>query len=359
MSFQSGIVTSNAIIVTVDNRVYNAQSDHPNFKKLRQAYKDGSVEEFIEAYDVEKAIMTYVDNGEQLSSNIKIVNGEILYRDTLVHNQVVDTIQQMMSEDFNIGPMVQFLENLMLNPSHRSVNELWQFIEAMGLTITEDGCFLAYKSVNSNYMDKYSGTINNKPGATPDRLPRNEVDDNPNNHCSTGYHVGALPYAGPGGWYNGPEDKVVICKINPADVVSVPVDHSSQKLRCCYYESVGEFEGELKSAVYSGQVGDSYATQPPRPQEPTFVDAEDLLIGECYICDYEDIKGVTKTRYFMVEEEYAGRYVVELLEPELRCGEYRNFIASGMHNAMEWDGVDPEDNPCDYCIDNDCDECDL
>jgi broad specificity phosphatase PhoE len=41
----------------------------------------------------------------------------------------------------------------------------------------------------------------------------------------------------------------MICKIDPADVVSVPLDSEHQKVRCCKYEVVGEYDGDLIPAV--------------------------------------------------------------------------------------------------------------
>jgi hypothetical protein len=38
-------------------------------------------------------------------------------------------------------------------------------------------------------------------------------------------------------------NRVVIVKINPADVVSIPSDYKNTKGRCCRYEVIAEFEG--------------------------------------------------------------------------------------------------------------------
>lgn len=59
-------------------------------------------------------------------------------------------------------------------------------------------------------------------------------------------HVGSKSYAS--SFSNG--GKVVICKINPADVVCVPYDSSQQKMRVCKYVVVGEDGGELSSTVF-------------------------------------------------------------------------------------------------------------
>lgn len=365
--FQGAIVTPNSLIVNIDNKVYNAQSNHPNFKQLKEAYKAGDTNAFVEAFDVKEAVRTYVENGERKSTGVEIVGDQVLYNGQPVHNKVVETIQNMMSEGFDIKPMVKFLENMMKNPSYNSVKEMWKFIESMGLAITEDGCFLAYKTVREDYKDKYTGTIDNTPGQNPPRLERNQVDDNCNNACSHGYHVGALGYAGPGGWYNSHSDKVLICKVNPADVVSVPLDYSCQKMRCTYYEPVGDFKEEVKGPVYSGRVGDDYTYTPPCSRfEPEIVYNDEILEGNCYIGLYTKKDGSTSTRYFLIDEVRESDYVVELLEPEQCAGEYRIFRMDGLQEVRTWDGeTDPSDliNPwdeeeedrCEYCGECDCD----
>ena len=373
MKFQAGIVNPSSMVVNIDNKVYQVAVDHPNWDRLKDAYKAGDADAFLRDFDVKEAVKQYVEDGEVKDSKVTIEGDQVLYNGNPVHNSVTNAIQRMISEGFDIKPMVKFLENMMQCPSYNSIKEMWRFIEVTGLTITEDGCFLAYKAVRSDYTDKHTGRIDNKPGANPPRLERNQVDDNCNNACSHGYHVGALAYAGPDGWFHSPGDHIVICKVNPMDVVSVPYDCSSQKLRCCYYEPVGEFEGELKSAVYSGEVGDRYTSknQSQRGFKSECVDAYGLLEDSFYIGTYRKADGTASTRYFLVTEVYYNNrgYTVMLVEPEEYSGQYRTFHMDSLSQVMTWDGeTDPallndpyyepdedyyepdEDNEfCDYC----------
>lgn len=332
MKFDSSIVTNDALIVTIDNKVYNVSSDHVNFQKLKNAFKENDVESFINHYDVQESLSSFLDGDEEVSSGIEIVGEIVYYNSQPIHNSVTDAIVRMMREGFSIKPMVSFLENLMQNPSSRSVNELYDFLEVCKLTITEDGCFLAYKTVRDDYKDKYSGRIDNTPGnkAVP-RMDRNQVDDDCTRHCSHGYHVGALEYAGPGGWYNSPNDKVIICKINPKDVVSVPRDHDFQKLRCCYYEPVGEYNGPMVKSVYSGEVGDDYSEEPEEIYGDEFVEPEDMLEGIAYAATYR-----FKQRYFIVDHKKSGYVVAELIDPEECAGEFRTFRLDLLEDVEEF-----------------------
>jgi hypothetical protein len=130
--------------------------------------------------------------------------------------------------------MLLFVENMLQNPSKRAVDELFDFIEACDLPITEDGCFLAYKKVRGDYMDCRSGSIRNAVGDTPS-MERNMVDEDSSRTCSYGLHACSYEYLK---HFGGARCMVV--KINPKDCVSFPKDYNNSKLRCSGYEVVGE-----------------------------------------------------------------------------------------------------------------------
>jgi len=89
-------------------------------------------------------------------------------------------------------------------------------------------------------------------------VDRSKVDSNRNKHCSAGLHVGAIDYVTSYGGIsldnhdsndNDGGNQIVICKVNPADVVSVPSDAKFQKLRACRYEVVAIFEDVFDKSV--------------------------------------------------------------------------------------------------------------
>jgi hypothetical protein len=140
----------------------------------------------------------------------------------------------MLQDGFSVEPLVLFMENIMLNPSARAVNELYGFLERNNLPITPDGYFLAYKKVRDSYLDCYSGTIDNSVGQTPS-MQRNKVDDDKDRTCSYGLHFCSKEYLRSFGG-----SRTMILKINPRDVVSIPTDYNFSKGRACAYEVIGE-----------------------------------------------------------------------------------------------------------------------
>jgi hypothetical protein len=66
-------------------------------------------------------------------------------------------------------------------------------------------------------------------------MERNQVDDDKDHTCSTGLHFCSQDYLN---HFSG--ERVMILKINPRDVVSIPADYGDTKGRCCRYEVIGE-----------------------------------------------------------------------------------------------------------------------
>lgn len=242
MSF-SLIMDTKRFTTMFNNRSYTVQNDHPRYEDLLQAVKDGDDVAFLKAFTADRAVKEAFK-----TTGVEVKDGAVYFNGEAVHSALSRRIVEFAEKELPVAHMMTFLKNLMDNPSRRAVQELYTFLEHRNLPITEDGCFLAYKSVRENYLDKYSGTFDNSVGQTME-MPRNAVDDQADRTCSHGFHVGSLEYAGPGGFFNGHNDKVVIVKVNPKDAVSVPADHNAMKLRVCKYEVVGEYEHPLDDSL--------------------------------------------------------------------------------------------------------------
>jgi hypothetical protein len=178
----------------------------------------------------------------------------------------------MVKQGFPFEPMLNFLDNLSQNPSDHAVVELFDFMENKNMPITYDGCFLAYKAVREDYKDIYSGTFDNSIGSTC-QVARTTVDSNRDNGCGHGLHVGAIDYAKSYGGIDLDDDdkgggnRLMICKVNPRDVVSVPTDHKFQKLRCCRYEVVAEFDSIFDKVVHMTSDDVEYVQRKQRNRE--------------------------------------------------------------------------------------------
>jgi hypothetical protein len=240
----SGVIISDSgtITVSVNGKLFSFANDHMNYNLVKEALKKNDLDSIEKLADIPKSVTAYT------GAAVVVKDGMVLYKDKPLDNSLTRRILNLMNEGFPFEPMLKFLENLMLNPSCHAVKELYGFLVHRNLPITVDGCFLAYKSVTPEYLDWNSRSIDNKVGAKIEPMERNEVDDNWREACSSGYHVGSIEYVD---GFHRHDGHIMIVKVNPKDVVSVPVNECT-KCRTCWYEVVGEMqEEELVRPVYA------------------------------------------------------------------------------------------------------------
>jgi hypothetical protein len=232
-----------------------------NFADIVEALKtpDTDDQEILDLYEdgiVDLSFQKALSNFDGAAYNEE--TDEVYYNGEVVHNSVANAIRDCHTVGLDISGHLKFLENLMENPSKHSVDQLYNFLEKNGLTITEDGCFLAYKVVKDDYdsvhtCHKTGKAVNWAPG-TVVSMQRNRISDDPHSHCSEGLHVGSLDYTR---WfYNG---RTVLVKVNPRDVVSVPNDLNT-KIRVCEAKVIRDYVDETvlpTAAVYSGDSGEA------------------------------------------------------------------------------------------------------
>lgn len=249
------LIQGKNIILVIDGKSHTISKDtHISYGKIVDALKAQAWDDLRDLVEPRKAIVNF---GAGL---VSIEGDKVFWKGNPFHNSLSTRMIEMYQDGFPIDPMVRFMENLMDNPSKRSVEQMYTFLEKNKLPITEDGHFLAYKRVRSSYMDKHSNTIDNSVGQTV-TMDRNLVDDNPDSYCSTGLHFCSESYLG---HFGSSSEPVMILKINPRDVVSVPKDYDGAKGRCCRYEVVGQVNGNPKDA-FTAVVNKEFS---PKPTEP-------------------------------------------------------------------------------------------
>lgn len=238
MSF-SHIVTSNYVSVMnlETGNVTKIQSSDPKFTEaigLVKAGRFADVEQLTVKNQVNSFVSTINDNSGFV---VKVERGAVMYSfnggaPKELHNAMTERILNMLDDGFDAAPFVAFMTNLLSNPSKTAIDELYLFLEATGLPITTDGHFIAYKMVNENYTSIHDNKFRNDVGTVVE-MPRHEVDDNRNQTCSTGLHFCSKEYLPKYG--SAPGTRLLLVKINPADVVSIPSDYNNSKGRAAKY----------------------------------------------------------------------------------------------------------------------------
>jgi hypothetical protein len=240
------ITGSGKVCAVINGQSYTIANDHPKYKQVIESIKQKNWDLFVDLVNITKQVQNYASGG------VSIQDGAVIYNGEVIHNTLTNRIVKFMGEGLPFEPLVKFMENLMRNPSKRAVDELFDFMDAGEMPITEDGQLLAYKNVRSTYMDIHSGTFRNQVGDICE-MPRNRVCDNKDQTCSAGLHFCSINYLPNFADSNG--GKTMIVKINPKDCISFPVDYANTKGRCCRYEVVAEYKEDWRSKIQKGESG--------------------------------------------------------------------------------------------------------
>ena len=263
------MIQGNNIVVVIDNKPHTISKTHITYQKVLDAIKANDWEGVKAVIDPKKVVLDYGQG------NVEVQGEKLFWKGAELHNALSRRMIQMLQDGFPIAPLVAFMENLMLNPSKRSVTELFGFLEKNNLPITPDGHFLAYKKVRFDYKDVHSATCLNKPAhlltdedkadiakgkvgevtvavetvdgveTTVLSMERNHVDDDQNRTCSAGLHFCSKDYLNSFGG-----ERIVIVKINPADVVSIPNDYNDSKGRTARYAIVDEIDKDKADKAF-------------------------------------------------------------------------------------------------------------
>ena len=300
------IVTENAITVIWEGKPYTVNKDNPNYQGLRNALFQGDYTKLGDFLDIKRKIADF------FHGNIKIVDEQVYYCSHLLHGVVIEKLLEFLRAGMDDAkPILNFIEKLMTNPSKNSVDQLYTFLSYKSLPLTAEGNVIAYKGVRDDYFSKNGNTntivikgivddnghISNKVGCVIE-VARNNVDDNKDNHCSYGLHVGSYDYARD--WASS-DGRIMMVEFDPADAVSVPTDYSFQKLRVCRYKVIGEIPIERKNNTEAPLSEPYYDTDSEIP-----LDDEESCSDDCG-CNINEGYNYADTTILAVKNYVEGR----------------------------------------------------
>ena len=264
--------------------------DHPKFEEINNLRINGELktatDDEVMSILTQKTVNAWVEKSMS-EGEYQLTPYGLYDSDGLVSSDLADKLAKALGEDPDNEPriraMVRFLARAKENPSMPDADKLYRWIFSEKLTLTPDGHFLGYKSVAKSPKDvlsKVEITLPNGDAETADyahtmhdgdvywshfsgggitngvefpeqvpqwvgavvEMPRDKVDSRGDVECSVGLHVGTYGYASK--FYAGDISQLLLVKVDPKDVVSVP-DYDFTKLRACRYTVVGEIEDIL------------------------------------------------------------------------------------------------------------------
>jgi hypothetical protein len=251
----TGVDNVVAIDPNRDNPILQADSNHPHWSAIKDGLARGD-ESVFDLFDVQGGLVTRLT---ELSDRVSFDGRNILFDGDVQTGPLADHLFRCLESGVqDYAPVVKFWEKVAQNPDQRSREQLFTWLQNCEFTITEEGDILGYKGVvtkaegeflsvhsGSAYVDgvEIKGQIPNNPG-TVVTMPRSQVKNDPNTHCSYGLHVGDWSYASSFG-----RGATLEVHVNPRDVVSIPNDHSYRKMRCCKYKVVKVRETESRRPI--------------------------------------------------------------------------------------------------------------
>lgn len=241
---------NSVVIVFADASPLPISSVHPLFERIRTALRSGAEDALNTLLDEAKRIKQYSDGV------FWVKDGVVMIGDRTLPDALSKRLMTFVDSNISDGTtaLVNFWSNLVQNPNPESVKDLYAFLEHRGIPITQDGHFMAYKRVDSNFKDFHTGKLDYGIGKSVS-MRREDCDSDRNSHCSRGLHVAAYGYARD--FYSGGQGNLIECKVNPRDVVAVPLDASGEKMRVCELYVLAKAEGERQELVYPRfEVGD-------------------------------------------------------------------------------------------------------
>lgn len=285
--------TGASISLVLDARPICIEHTHSAFQDVlaivREALGTGTIESTDVAERIDNAIRKYEKVAKSLAvpgTGVEVVDERVLIHGEevtgFVAERLISIVDQAEQDEMDpiaaIQPLATFLERLLGHPWNSEAagyheralftalkEDLYRFLEKGKMPLTGDGCFLAYKAIDGDWYSIHAGnlrgttgtvvrvngaeldctstpatghgTIRNQVGDAP-RIPLNMVNPNRDETCSHGLHVCSFDYLPHFSHANG---HVVLCKVAPEDVGSIPADYNDTKMRVCAYSVVAEY----------------------------------------------------------------------------------------------------------------------
>lgn len=241
-------ISDRSITVVLDNKVHTidrtSMNAPPLLVELEKAEPDAAiVRELVTVKGALKAItsgLVSFDGADQLMIAGEMITGYIAERIARHHREGVD-----------VRPMLTFLDLVWSHPVPGLKNDLFRWVENGDMPMTAEGHVIAYKKVNEEYRSYH---------ASPDgthllheiggfvQMPREQVNTNRHQTCSTGLHFCSYNYLRE---YHGTSGRILILSIHPHDIMAIPTDYNHTKGRASGYKIIGELPLEEAGKFFS------------------------------------------------------------------------------------------------------------
>lgn len=264
-------VLNESIVLNYNGKTQVIAKGDSRFEDVLEAIRSHDLDGIPAIVEIERG---FNGGGLELKDGLLYAEGQP------IPTELNDRIMKFREAKLPYDSLLAFWENLKKNPSFNSRKMLFSFLEHNGHPLTQDGCFIAYRGVTEDFKDCHTRTFDNKPGSVC-VMDRSQVDDDPNSTCSDGLHVACFDYA------KGFGPKLIEVKVDPKDVVCVPVDYNGTKMRVCRFEVVQECVNMREELVYEQPMAKDESEEEPEDTTCLNCSEEDQFGAYCSECGEE------------------------------------------------------------------------
>lgn len=270
---------TSTVVVYDAGVAYPFNSTSPHYESIMEGIRENDLDKVRKFIKLKSAIVDFTEG------RVTIAGDELYYNGEQLHGAMVERIIRFFRDKLPMGPICLFLDNVMRNPSKDAQNELYLFMQECDLPLTDDGHFLAYKVVKNDYKDKHTGKMDNSLGVTVS-MPREDCDPSRNNECSRGLHFCSKSYIQ---HFRGGNDRLMVVKVDPANVTAIPRDYNNAKGRACEYVIHDEIEKpeDMKTWHAPSTPVDDDEFNEGYEDEQEYCDDCGYEIEDC-LCDHEE-----------------------------------------------------------------------
>ena len=308
----------------------------------------------------EAKVQEQISSSYYLSGSLAIRDGHIFFGEQRLEETLANHMMSLLDgentpkDEKMWRSYVKFLDNLHQNANEDIRKQLFRWMEyenksGNGFGITEDGFLVGYKGCGGTILEpmsvfsgnaivdgvEYNGNIPNRAGSVI-QMPRSAVQNDPSVGCSVGLHVGTRDYAVK--W----APVLLLVKVNPRDVVSVPYECDSQKMRVCEYTVLKVTDASEEHTMYhptESSYDDSGDTL-------TSSEAYDLLGKELYV-EYDDGESNAEGKLVDVYEDGDTNIIIQT--------EFDGHVDIELNRVTYYEVLDNDgDDDCDD--DNECED---
>lgn len=314
-------LTDKSLTVLVGPRYdsYSISRDDSRFDRILAAIKDPATtdDELVDLFDPARKVRSALADAELLA----VEGGVLTFDGEPVSSSLAVRIRDAYTLGLDITAFEALAKNIYANPDKTVRDDLFTWFERHELGITSDGHILAVKYVDRQFLSLHADKDGTRYDHTPGNvvsMDRDRCDPNRSNLCSTGLHFASKRYIGE--TMNGTSAyRLVLVKINPADITSFPNDGQG-KGRACRYEVLADLTGDAYDTVEDdlGPIATPDGAGPAQPDPEEFdADSESIEQQEEFE-DQLELGGfeVTEARQEVIDRLVVKSPVVGEIDPD-------------------------------------------